>query len=276
MAAILKVQLIGAEEDNRDVRFSDFIFQCQAIKNALRESEAFFCGDGKEPLDYRITGLRHDSPSTLELNPIAGNRTQDYVRKVLKGFATELHRIRRDRRLLGRPEMGRLRAYSEIGKRPKGHVEEVRIAVEETHTIRKPKPVQVAVDRRFKQNLEEILGPDEIVYGSISGRLDWLNFHDARRFRLYPIVGPQRITGEFGEEIRDQVRNGADRFVTVFGRLHYKTWDKYPHHVRATKVETHDRDEDLPSLNDIKGIAPQMTGELSSVDWVRKIRDEEW
>jgi hypothetical protein len=272
MSSRLTIQLIGSDADGNDVRFSELITQLEAIKAALKETEScIHDGSIERPLDYRVVDLKHSSPATFVLEPILDNRTAGYTNRVLKGFTTELRRIREQRRLIAQPEMSRLAAYRGIGRRPKSHIREVRIALQEGHATREAK-----IDQKFKENLKDILGPDIIANGAVSGKLEYLNLHNVRKFRLYPNVGPKRINGTFREDKRAAVRSGMDQYVTVFGKLKYKTWDDFPYEVQAEDIQVHEPDEKLPTFNDLKGIAPGMTGDLNSAEWVRRIRDEEW
>jgi hypothetical protein len=272
MATTISLQFIGADSDGSDVRFSELITQLEAVKAALKETELCTQGEFRQPLDYRVVDLKHSSPATLVLEPIIENRSAAYADRVLKGFTTELRRIRVQKRLIAEPEMARLEAYRGIGHRPKSHIREVRIALHEKATPTR----EARIDERFKDNLKEILGPDILANGSVTGRLEYLNLHNVRKFRLYPNVGPKRINGTFREDKRAAIRNGMDQYVTVFGRLKYKTWGDYPYEVQAEDIRVHEPEEDLPTFNDLKGIAPRMTGDLNSVEWVRRIRDEEW
>src|SRR6185437_12141068 len=243
MAATITIRLVGAQTDGRDVRFSEFISQLEAIKNALKETEQFVHGQDRHVIDYKVIDLKHASPSELELEPIMPQGYNPaYADRVLKSFTTELRTIRERKRLILAPDMGRLSAYGEIGPRKHGLIQEVDIGLR-----RVPVQRDVAIDQKFKSNLKHILGPDEMVYGSISGRLEWLNLHGTRKFRLYPSVGPKRVTGSFREDIREQVRAGVDRFVTVFGVLRYKEWEQFPHGVIAEKIEVHEPDATLPT-----------------------------
>lgn len=278
MAATITIQIVGAESDNRDVRFSDLIKQLEAVKIALKETEVSL-RDGEKTfsaLDYRVIDLTHSSPSQFELQPITEKGNREYANRVLKTFTTELRRIRKNSRLVKKPEINRLIAYDEIGPREKSHINEVRITLRERNVNRPIAPREATVDKRFKEKLESILGPDEITYGAISGRLEYVNVHNTRSFRLYPLIGPRWIRGRFTNDLLPEIRKALDRQVTIFGKLQFKSWDKHPYAIVAQSIDIHESDSDLPTFNDLKGIAPSLTGDVRSSDWVRKIRDEEW
>jgi hypothetical protein len=276
MAATITVQIIGAESDSRDVRFSELITQLEAVKIALKETEVCIHEGGRfTPLDYRVVDLTHSSPSQFELLPITVQGNRDYANRVLKTFTTELRRIRARSRLVAKPEINRLIAYDEIGPRDKSHVDEVRITLREQHAAR-PIAREAKVDKKFKQKLEDILGPDEITYGAISGKVEYVNVHNTRNFRLYPQIGPRWVRGRFSDDLLPEIRRGLNRQVTVFGKLQFKSWDKHPYAIVAQQLDVHELDNELPTFNDLKGIAPDLTGGVRSSDWVRRVRDEEW
>src|SRR5690242_16083133 len=236
MAVLIRIQLIGAQSDNKDVRLSELISQLDAVKAALRESEEFVNPSVSKTLDYKVVDLRHSSPATIVVEPIPDvQHPTFYADRVLRTFTTELRTIRTRKRLLGAPQMSRLAAYGQIGASPQRKLEQVNNALEDRLT-KKPTR-EVPIDKKFKENLQEIVGPDEIVYGSISGRLEYVNLHNVKKFRLYPDLGPKRIDGTFTEKARADVRNAIDRFVTVFGKLKFKTWDRYPYEVSAEHIQ---------------------------------------
>jgi hypothetical protein len=46
--------------------------------------------------------------------------------------------------------------------------------------------------------------------------------------------------------------------------------------VDCKKIDVHEMENQLPTLDDIRGIAPGATGDLTSEEFVRRMRDEEW
>jgi hypothetical protein len=154
-----------------------------------------------------------------------------------------------------------------LGHTKGGLITKLRIEVD-----RKP----VTIDNTFTGKVEQILGPDELIYGSVSGMLEAVNFHNTNRFTLWPILGPRKITGTFQPERRPQVKNAIGSFVTVSGQLRYKAWSPFPHGVMAQEIEPHAPDSALPTLSEMKGAFPELTGDLTSVEFVERIRNENW
>jgi hypothetical protein len=72
-----------------------------------------------------------------------------------------------------------------------------------------------------------------------------------------------------------QVREAIKRNVTVWGKLDFEPENPFPHRVAVTRMELHPPDSELPTLAELKGMAPGCAGGLTSVDFVRALRDEQ-
>ena len=141
------------------------------MKKALRETELAITGRDELTVDYKIVGLRHDSPATivLEAIPVNGQPSANLIPEVVTSFTDELRLIRREKKLLIEPDLPRLRAYQDIGKREhsESRIEKVKI---------RSGRLSVTIDRTFKRNLDEIVGPDEFAEGTIAGNAGGVEF----------------------------------------------------------------------------------------------------
>jgi hypothetical protein len=268
MAKRITIKFIGSATDKQDVRLSDFIDQLEGIKKALRENERSMSGEEEVALDYKIVDLRHRSPSEMDLEPVTLREVpKAYGNEIIAGFAKDLRFIRKQGKTFHEPELNRLQAYQDIGTTRNGQLAGVEISIGRTH---------VAIDEFFHGRLEKIMGPDEFVSGSISGFLEAVNFHNTNRFTLYPTLGPRKVVGKFPAHLRGDVKAAIGSFVTIEGQLAYKSWAPFAHAIAATKIVPHKPDAELPSLFDLKGTMPDLTGKESSVEFVERIRDEGW
>jgi hypothetical protein len=277
MSSRLTIQFIGSESDKEDVRLNDFIDQLRNIKKALRETEMALSGRPEPTLDYRIVDLRHSSPSTVVLEavdmydqptPAQSAQFVSMRKQVVGAFTDELRLIRREKKLLIEPDLPRLVAYQDIGRRENTHsrIEKVKF---------KSGRVGVTIDKTFQRNLNDIVGPDEFAEGQISGMLEALNFHNANKFTLYPAIGPKKIAGTFDPKLRPAIKEAIGSFVTVVGKLRYKAWSPYPHGVIAQYVDVHQPDSELPTLSQLRGAFAGVTGKLNSAEFIDQLRHED-
>jgi hypothetical protein len=269
MSRRLTIQIVGSAEDKKNVRLTDFIEQLNNVKKALAETELAVSGKSSSTIEYRIVDLRHNSPATVVIEPIAyypdGKRDRNRTTAVIESFAKELKTIKKKGETAIEPELNRLAAIRNIGVKQNSRVEEVKITVGRN---------VVTIDEDFRQKLDAIVGPDEFAHGSVSGMLDVVNLHDGNRFQLYPSIGARKVSGTFPGEIRPVVKNAIGCFVTVTGRLRYKAWSPYPHGINAESIDIHEPDNELPSLTDLRGVFAGITGDLASEEFVHQLRDE--
>ncbi|GAG85127.1 unnamed protein product [marine sediment metagenome] len=134
---------------------------------------------------------------------------------------------------------------------------------------------QVNITAELKPIIDEILGGEYISEGSVTGYLDALNVHSKSFFYIYPSLGGSRITCAFEEEVMGEIKKGIKRYVDVSGVLRYKQNELYPYEIEVKRVKVYPEESELPTLNDLRGMAPGIIGKIDSVTYIRKLRDVE-
>ena len=80
----------------------------------------------------------------------------------------------------------------------------------------------------------------------------------------------------FTRSLRDKVVRAVGQYVTVYGELRFKQWDNFPYAIVAEDLEPHPPASELPRLADLRGMAPNATGDLASEDFVDRLRENNW
>jgi hypothetical protein len=115
---------------------------------------------------------------------------------------------------------------------------------------------------------------DEECIGSIEGQLEQINIHGgANTFHVYPDVGPRRVSCHFPNALLDDAIFAVGRRVEVSGLLKYRRGASFAHAINVTGIDAFPPDDELPTWEDIRGRAPDATGELSSEAFVRELRN---
>ncbi len=125
--------------------------------------------------------------------------------------------------------------------------------------------------------IDLLLGPDASEFGSAKGRLEYLNLHGmANVFYIYPPHNLSKIKCRFSKKLRASVIASIDKNVTVYGIKKYKPNIKSynPYEIMVEDINVHPNSEQLPKLSDLYGIAPDATGNKTSEDFIRGIRDD--
>jgi len=109
--------------------------------------------------------------------------------------------------------------------------------------------------------------------GSIEGSLETITVHGGNQFNLWEAVTGRRVECYFRADQLEDVKAALGRRVRVEGRIRYNRRGEFTS-IEVRSLEIIPRDEDLPPLDEMAGIAPNITGDLSSEDYVRRLRDE--
>jgi hypothetical protein len=75
--------------------------------------------------------------------------------------------------------------------------------------------------------------------------------------------------------LKEAAIGAVGQFIEVHGIIHYKAVSTFPHQIDVKKLEVLPDEEELPSIFDLKGIAPGLTGGLSSEEFAQGLKDAE-
>jgi len=256
----LTVKLVGSDEDNGVVSFEDFRNFCDNLAKCLRKTDELVSG-GQPKIRYRITSLASASAS-VTLEPITSKNGHDYRGEVIGLFQDTVVGLQEGRHV--DPRIGRdtLEIFRELINPLNRRTKEVWVG-------------SARLTKQYEANIENILGNSIPSDGSVSGILERVNVHNRNEFVLYPPIPGYRIICEFPDEMLGQIRQAIKNNVTVWGTLYFQPDTPFPHQVHVSRLEIHPPDNELPKLRDLKGLAPNCTGGLKAVEFVRSLRDAE-
>src|SRR5215216_3996943 len=266
MARRISITIEGSPQDNGRVRLFDFIKQLEAIKTSLKQTERLVSDSDDPGLYYKIVELTYSSPATVVIEPV---ESTDDIKglgdRTVRQFVTNLRQVARGRRPT-RADLPALQSYQGLTAMLRQHVGAVAIKHSGNQTI--------TIDKKFATRIARIIGPDETAKGSLYGMLEWLNLHrNINRFHIYPTIGPTKVDCDFQPELKPKVIKAIDQYVRVTGDLRYKHLEKFPYAMDVANIEIMPPENELPTLFDLKGIAPQATGDMSAADFIRSLRD---
>lgn len=245
----IAVEIRGSAEDGGYLRLSEFLKQLDVIKAALKHTERLLSGSEERTVYYRIVKLSMASPATvvLEETAVRSNERPGKLPKipVTQRLVSTLRQIERGRPLPQVKDLAALEAYRNVGTLLHKHVEQVTITGANQ---------AVSIGEEFNRKVDKIIGPDEIIEGSVSGLLLQVNLHNTTRFEIYPSVGPKKIACDFPLALKSEVIRGLDQNVRVIGRLRYKHWAPHPHAITAEQLEIFPPDDQLPTIFDLRGL----------------------
>jgi hypothetical protein len=130
------------------------------------------------------------------------------------------------------------------------------------------------MNARIVARIDEALAVDEECEGFIEGMLEQINLHDGVNiFHIYPEVGPNKVACHFPVRLVEEAVAAVGRRVEIFGTLRYRAGVNFPYQVAVADIDAHPPNHELPDWDDVRGRAPDCTGDLSSEDFIRELRD---
>jgi hypothetical protein len=253
----------GLPEDNGQVRLGVFMNQLQKLSATIGKLDRE-ANQGQQATAYKIAELSYKSPIRVVLEPEALPNQPYLGHAIIESLG----------RVANSLENG-----SDLSDLDADLLEDIR-------GLARPVGKSVANvtllfnDHRFDvtpavaNKIDRALEVEEECEGAIEGRLEQINLHDgANVFHIYPNVGPRRVTCHFSAVLIDEAVSAVGRMVEVGGTLRYRSGASFPHQVRVTRIEAFPPEYELPEWDDLRGMAPDATGELSSEAFVRELRD---
>jgi hypothetical protein len=208
-----------------------------------------------------------NSPATFELEAVSKTRSQAHSRRVIAKFNHDLKTVIAGKRPKD-AALELLESYAALVQPMRKHLAQVSMQFENQ---------SMELPRNLDMKVDEILGPDQIEQGSIVGSLDVIDVHNQRNlFKIYPVVGPSSVKCKFPQGMLSEAVSGIQHFVKIYGELHFKKSEKFPHLIKVSKIEILPERSDKASLSNIRGIATGALGGMSSTEYVDMVRNGDW
>ena len=251
----------GPAENDRHLDLSVLSAKFAQFHKFLAESAKELGADGAA---FRVVDLSHSSPVAIACAPTGTKKSSaDVVRGIQENYAAVC--AGETDHLSNRV----LTAFEELAKSsPK------KIAWGEIQLVAGGKKTTICkLDRRFRARLEEARNLEVHAINTVDGKLEHINIHGKNnQFKIYDLG--HAISCYFSKDLLSSVQGALGRHVVVSGECVYRPQVAFPYKLNVQKIRKLPKAGKLPSLSDLRGIAPNATGGKSSEDFVRELRDE--
>jgi len=253
--------LEGVPEAEGRIRFSTFLTELQSLSAALgrvsRET-----GNHKPATVFNVEELSYNSPMRIVVAPSPGN--EHVAAMVLERFEAIADAVTTGANLdnFDAELLEDLRSLSKpVGK----HLKYATLQINRS---------QFELTEEVTRRVDQALAVDEESFGFLEGMLEQINIHGgANTFHIYPDVGPRKVSCHFPNALLDDAVFAVGRKVEVSGTLKYRQGASFAHAIAVTAIDSFPPEDELPTWEDLRGIAPNATGELSSEAFVRELRN---
>ncbi len=261
------IHITGLPEDAYDVKFDEFVTQLELVKKALSETQKLISKE-TDIAYFKVKHLQKQSPAqvVVEAVPISTDFQEKTV-QLVKSFFQGIESLEKGEWPFEYSESA-LEAYKELPSlKMKGRLGNVEFSKNGGERF------QV---ENLSKNIDVLLGPDEIEYGSYTGMLELINVHKNNIFYIYPTYLLPKLKCFFPDELKAEVISAVGKYVTVYGRKKIRSLFKsgVPYQMVIDQIEIHPGEEELPKLRDLKGTLSTSADDIPSEDFVRGLRNE--
>lgn len=255
----------GPDCNNGHLELSVFAEKIRHFLHLLNENAK---EEGAAGVAFHVVHLSHSSPAIIECEPVAGNVQADAAvhavgRSLMdvekKNSQNLSHAVLSSMEQLAKFSATKV-AWAEIGISESDH---------ESERIYK-------LDHRFKEQLSLARHQEDKIISTIDGRLEQINIHNnVNTFRIYTSSPTfDSVNCRFPPKLLEKVQSSLGAFVSVSGECFYRPEAPFPYKINVQGMKVLPPTEELPTLSDLYGIAPGATGDRSSEQFVRELRDE--
>ena len=243
-----------------------------AINNTLRvlrDLDRRSSSDRRGTLQWVISGLSGGS-TVVELDTVVMRGDEDFSELVHRKYVSGIERIARER---ATPEWFTADDMATIRQLARSLIRQGASGLDFTDTDSNQ---AAEITRKETRILQELVGTHHKAFGSIEGRIELVSIHRSRRrFNLYHAITNKSIRCNLPEQLEDVVFQAAqDRSrVIVSGLISYNAKGETISVAVNKPIRCLRLEHELPSPEKMLGIAPDITVDLSTEDYVRSLRD---
>ena len=124
------------------------------------------------------------------------------------------------------------------------------------------------------ENVERLVSKIDESPGSAEGTLETVSIHGSSRFTIYHSRTKKAIRCDIpkGSDLLDQAKEALGSRVLVAGILHTNVCGE-PLRILANTLRVFPENRELPSIASLGGRYPELTGDVTTSDFIRSIRD---
>jgi hypothetical protein len=260
--ATLRFQVQG---ELGSITLSGFLGQIQDHLHMLKEYDLAISHENRASLEWMITDVSTGS-IIVETESRSTLPDRDFGFEVTTAYFTGWERIENDGSSPPYLTERGIRAARRIAQRiGQGGMNGVVISGPDR---------RVTISERASENINVLLPEQDESLGSAEGTLETISIHRGRRFVIYHSRTKKAIQCDIPSQsdLLDQARDALGNRVVVGGRLHTNARGE-PVRISVEKLRTLREGSKLPSIASLGGRYPDITGDLTTEDYIRSLRE---
>jgi len=256
----------GLPSEDGNVRLFDFVGRLNSFSAAISRADRLASNSHSSTFYFRIVDLKHTSPATITIEAYPKDPSIDFRTPSFEHVFSIMRQVNENR--LQKP------VDYDLLESIRQFVAPVGTSLASLKII--SDGYDISVTKEFKARMDLEMAPENTHVGFLRGALEYINIHGGKKvFKIYPEIGPSKVTCYFPDELKESAIHAVGQFIEVHGIIHYKAVSTFPHQIDVKKLEVLPDEDELPSIFDLKGIAPNLTGGLSSEEFAQYLKNAE-
>ena len=264
----LELVVDGLAEHDGIIDMRALAAQLQRLYDVLKAFDAIRNDGAKAEIRYGVSDIKRESPARISIVPLHGGESDDRPPPG-SDFSAFMNAVDEALSAKQTPKW----ASESFLKRLEGLAKPVgnSIGTFDIHFDDRC----IHLDKEVAIRIRSILPANRFSIGSVKGHIEKMNVHDLNRtFSIYPLTGAKSISCKFEKHLRQQAIDAMGNLARVHGRLTYTQDSLFPVEMNVTAIEVLEDLDNAASFMDLRGVAPELPDGLSSVEFVRNLRNE--
>ncbi|SOZ37023.1 hypothetical protein [Cupriavidus neocaledonicus] len=261
----ITLHMEGMQSDDGDLRLGMLIDKLIAFRATLSEADKYLSGIDKPTVDLLVSDLTHNSPAAITIRATPHANVLNPQTGLFSYLADLINDIND-----GRYEAA---SASHLFLERLG---DLCLGVGDKLTqmwLSRGKERVATVTPQTRTQLQSLLSRTYSTYGHVKGKVERYNSHgDVKYFYVYSLLG-SRVKCAFPDDLRELAAQAVEKSVDVSGLLKYREGEYFPHEVQVQAIEILPADNQLSTLSSLSGVAPDATGEKTSIEFIRDRRN---
>jgi len=260
----LTLHIDGMASNGGDVDLSVFVNKLDSLRLALQETDKHLLGMNKNSVDFLVKNLSHNSPSAITIGIQPSYYISEHQNNIFTYFSNLLADVTSGKYKSASANYQMLKRFKELASGLGDKFSSMWFTKnQETVAVINIETVLV---------LNDLLSKQYRAYGSIKGIVKKYNSASKDKFfYIFPILGDE-VKCFFDDNLIETASKIMEGNVTVKGMMTYLEGEFFPSEIKVDAIEQSEDGESLTKLTSLFGVEKKVTGDSTSVDFIKESR----
>lgn len=252
-------------------QFVQIIDNSRALLNQAAEISL-----GKNPCEFFVSGLTHQSPATIEISTRSLHQRAGEC--VVNELIKQVHAFEKcDSDGLSDESLKMWEKYLKPYENKKIKSSKILFINSTSDKLQEQPKVIMESSHEIVNAIKKAREKETVCKTTVTGRVELLNLHnhDKLKLKVYPRVKEWNpVDVYFSESFKERVIKTMDKVVEISGIGHYRPHEFRPYKMKMDDIEQFPDEKDMPKFSEMRGKFPDITGGKTVDEYIKDLRSE--